>query len=565
MTSSRSESQALPEPMLGGDHERRPVTLQSIIDSVGGDILEVLRAPRSLDVVVGELVIHDPMDSRGPSVDDVILAVGVDPNDREAAALTRRAGDAGASAVVFKVVSGDEPVALVEASTEAEVALLTVTPDVVWGQLHALLRTARAAVGDPAEVGSATPAVGDLFALANAVASMVGGATTIEDPRSTVLAYSSTDSAIDEPRRQTILGRRVPEEWLQRLHDEGVFRRLWIDGMVRVELGDTDPENRTRLAVAVRAGGEILGSIWVVEGDRPLDERAELALAEAGRIAALHLLRYQAGDDIERRRRGDLLRSLLAGRPTSVALGPSMGITDSSFMTVVAFELQLGEDGSLADQTAIADRVVSTVTIHCEAFRRRAAVVAEGHVVYVLLPEVTEPAPDRLVSFAESMVEHLRATLKVTARVGIGATTHGLGGLLGSRGEADQALRVLAVASDRSVAHIDDVRSGATLLALRDLAETNPRLRAGKLARLVDDDRKRQGVYVETLRAYLDAFGDVAAAAASVHVHPNTFRYRVRRLLEVSGIDLDDPAERLITHLQLTFLDHDTPESGVDP
>jgi DNA-binding PucR family transcriptional regulator len=37
-------------------------------------------------------------------------------------------------------------------------------------------------------------------------------------------------------------------------------------------------------------------------------------------------------------------------------------------------------------------------------------------------------------------------------------------------------------------------------------------------------------------------------------VHPNTFRYRLRRLVEVSGIDLDDPVERLVAHLQLTLL-----------
>jgi DNA-binding PucR family transcriptional regulator len=56
---------------------------------------------------------------------------------------------------------------------------------------------------------------------------------------------------------------------------------------------------------------------------------------------------------------------------------------------------------------------------------------------------------------------------------------------------------------------------------------------------------------VQTLRAWLDAFGDVVAAAAAVYVHPNTFRYRPRRLADVGRIDLTDPDARFAAMPQL--------------
>ena len=59
---------------------------------------------------------------------------------------------------------------------------------------------------------------------------------------------------------------------------------------------------------------------------------------------------------------------------------------------------------------------------------------------------------------------------------------------------------------------------------------------------------------VETLKAWLDAFGDVARAAEAMYVHPNTFRYRLRRLAEVGEIDLDDPDQRFVAMLQLRVL-----------
>jgi len=56
---------------------------------------------------------------------------------------------------------------------------------------------------------------------------------------------------------------------------------------------------------------------------------------------------------------------------------------------------------------------------------------------------------------------------------------------------------------------------------------------------------------VATLRAYLDAFGDITEAARRVSVHPNTFRYRIRRLVELFEVDLANPEERLVIELQL--------------
>jgi hypothetical protein len=49
----------------------------------------------------------------------------------------------------------------------------------------------------------------------------------------------------------------------------------------------------------------------------------------------------------------------------------------------------------------------------------------------------------------------------------------------------------------------------------------------------------------ETLRAWLDAHGDITATAAALHVHPQTVRYRLAGLRETFGGALDDPAARL--------------------
>jgi DNA-binding PucR family transcriptional regulator len=71
------------------------------------------------------------------------------------------------------------------------------------------------------------------------------------------------------------------------------------------------------------------------------------------------------------------------------------------------------------------------------------------------------------------------------------------------------------------------------------------------LQRVLDHDRETNGLYAESLLAYLDSFGDTASAAKSLSIHDNTLRYRIRRLQELFDLDLEDPDTRLVTWLQL--------------
>jgi DNA-binding PucR family transcriptional regulator len=99
------------------------------------------------------------------------------------------------------------------------------------------------------------------------------------------------------------------------------------------------------------------------------------------------------------------------------------------------------------------------------------------------------------------------------------------------------------------------VRSEVVLLELRELSAERPSLARGKLEHVLAYDAEHASAYALTLRAYLDAFGDVATAASQTSVHPNTFRYRMRRLLEIFDLDLANPEERLVIELQLRLLD----------
>ena len=58
------------------------------------------------------------------------------------------------------------------------------------------------------------------------------------------------------------------------------------------------------------------------------------------------------------------------------------------------------------------------------------------------------------------------------------------------------------------------------------------------LTRLLDYDREHATSLLATLEEFLLRRGNISATAEALYIHPNTLRQRLRRIGEVSGIDL---------------------------
>jgi GAF domain-containing protein len=58
------------------------------------------------------------------------------------------------------------------------------------------------------------------------------------------------------------------------------------------------------------------------------------------------------------------------------------------------------------------------------------------------------------------------------------------------------------------------------------------------VARIAEYDRQRQTALLRTLEEFLRRRGSISATAEALYVHPNTLRQRLRRISELSGLDL---------------------------
>ncbi|WP_435279432.1 PucR family transcriptional regulator [Streptomyces sp. 1222.5] len=506
-------------------------TLGDLLDVVGGPALRLHAAPAGQTAPVTEAVLYDGRTPFPRTPGALLLAVGVPA--AQAGPLLRAAADAGMTGVVVRGTDG--PVAEAEAHG---VALLSVAEDAAWHHVHLLL--ASAVTAGPAASAAADTGLGDLFALADAIATATGGATAIEDPRQGLLAYSTVaGQPVDEDRRQGILGRQVPAS----AENTEQYRRLFAaDRPLR--LPALSGADLPRLAMPVRAGGETLGSVWVIDGGT-LAPDAEDTLAQGASTAALLLLRTRAARELARHRGSDLLRRLLDGTaPDAPTAAARLGVDGPA--RVAAFVLDSAASVPDAERTAL--RLLDVVRLQCEArYGRHAGVLVDG-VVYAVLPGPGE----RHRRLAEDIVARAGQALRVPVRAALGETVPGADGLANSRADADLVLRVLD--AQLPVATVEEVRARVTLLRLREVMGESRELRTGAWRRVLAYDAEHGTEYARTLVCWFGAGCDMAGAAKLLAVHPNTCRYRLRQLQQHAGVDLDDPDERLVLWLQLRVL-----------
>ena len=148
----------------------------------------------------------------------------------------------------------------------------------------------------------------------------------------------------------------------------------------------------------------------------------------------------------------------------------------------------------------------------------------------------------------QGQVKQRAGQLGARVRAGIGGYHPGLHGVARSYLEAQQAFEAGRKLRPDSFVHgHDEVIPQLVLTQNPLLAE---RFVTHSLGRLMDHKVRNREQLLETLEAYL-AKGSVKDAAAALRLHRHTVLYRLEKLKELLGGDLDVPATRLRLQLAL--------------
>ncbi len=235
--------------------------------------------------------------------------------------------------------------------------------------------------------------------------------------------------------------------------------------------------------------------------------------------------------ETERRLAGDLVDAIVTGEISARELRRRTRAFGLRGTLPLSFVMLRAEGDSLAALTRVADAAAGAGPTS----------VRDG-IVAVLIEAQDDTA-------AEARAEGLLADTAAVA-AGVGRVRDDPTHLPRCYDEALYALDTHPAGSDPAVATFRELGSMQLLLSLQDDRAIELYCDA-VLGPLVAHDSVHGSALIETLRAYIDANGRWAEAAAAIHVHRHTLRYRVRKIEQLTGRDLTDARDRLELGLAL--------------
>ncbi|HYJ74788.1 MAG TPA: helix-turn-helix domain-containing protein [Kineosporiaceae bacterium] len=350
---------------------------------------------------------------------------------------------------------------------------------------------------------------------------------------------------------------------LQREADGKVIGHVLAQGVSTWTTAGVIPPNpelemKARVCVPVRWRGELLGLLIVMDADASLTT-SELGVITDAATGLAPLLEARLRPDVDEQAasaREQAVLDLLAPEPllrrrALAELGGGSGPPGNDAVAVVEVGLRGVVTGTSSGhvETALRQALAPRRTRSPESVPALHAVRAGIGVLVV-----RGGSAEHLVRTADRMVATVRdlSAGRFDAAAGIGSTVPGLDRAFESAAQAGLARRAAGTVLDVAVATWEQLGPYGVVLRIPDEELTCAALPA-ELRRVLAVDR--DGELTRTLRAYLDAAGNGPAAADTLHIHRTTLYYRLRRVAQLTGLDLDDGRTRLALHLGLTLLD----------
>ena len=306
----------------------------------------------------------------------------------------------------------------------------------------------------------------------------------VEDARHRPIWWSA-QGQVDGTRMRTILQHEVDPA------ARAVVARLGLaraPGPVRTP-AVPEADMLPRWCVPLRSGRELLGYLWVLNGDESVTEAQLPQIVACADLAAMYLAQTPLTSEGRGRRRAALLARLAAGRDHDAAR-ELIALEELDPASTVAVSAPRAADGW---------PLPGEMSVHVNP---RAAVTSGS------------PLP-----VAELHLAVRRALLTRQALRAGAALPHPAWDALGSWHLIVTAPPDLAVA---------DIHPGAEVLARQ----------------------ARPGLMI-TARTVLDHGGDIARAAAELHIHRTTLYYRIERIEALTGVNLKTSPQRDDLHMAL--------------
>ncbi|CAM5492888.1 MULTISPECIES: PucR family transcriptional regulator [Streptomyces] len=387
---------------------------------------------------------------------------------------------------------------------------------------------------------------GDYQELVDEISELLGAPATLENRDFELIAFGAYDSedeldasALDPVRARSILTRRSTSAVRTWFEGFGITRAT---GPVRIPRTPEAGVYRGRICLPVRHRGVVRGYVWLLDDDPgPTDQQLTAAMEVAARIGALLADEAQHGADLSRELRAALTAERgWQGDMAIAELRTALGPRADGVHTVVCVAPWPSADPDDAPSVRTVPHATALCTVPWGASGQSLAVL-----VRLRSPEVrtaAQAAASRLLKEAPAARPPKKGGVQPAA--GLGEPRTGLAELGTVWQEASAAARA-ALAEPR----LGPVAEWSLIGPYRLLTSLSPQtVQDPVIAPLLSPAQQE---LARTAEVYLDCAGQAGRTAAELGIHRQTLYYRLSRVEQLTGLDLDDGEDRLLLHMAL--------------
>ena len=383
-----------------------------------------------------------------------------------------------------------------------------------------------------------------LQAMTDVMSKLSGNIVIIQDKRLEMRAESwPSNSSVDREELHRALRQRdqLPAVLRNRKAAANARQSYWQQILPIANLG--------RLVSPIVSGDRARGYLSIVGPAGSLDLLDTLTVEHGAAACALEMAKAKAVSEAKKSLRGDFLEGLLAGTLPTAEIDRLSGRLDHDTRPPHMI-LTLGWAG---DDSPSLRRLETTLSWLLNNHTRPALVHAYGG-QHLCVFQSLKDGSDLETSYdlARRVIEQVEAEFPDAVLVG------GISGPAEELVDWPRVYREALQAMDVGQRlHLDNqiVRFNS-LGVYRLLSELEDNVAIQHFALqiiepLVRYDRDHRGSLVQTLSAYFSHHGNISQTAESLFVHRNTLLYRMDRIQELTGQDLNNADMRLALHLSL--------------
>jgi PucR family transcriptional regulator, purine catabolism regulatory protein len=299
----------------------------------------------------------------------------------------------------------------------------------------------------------------------------------------------------------------------------------------------------------VVASHRIGAFLAAVKDSGDFSEYDRIILHNVVTVTALELVKKKAVAETEKRLAGDFFDELIASDLYEEEIARRLaffGLDPQAPHLIVLVDVD-GDNGERAN--VVPPDVKERLHWAVDEFmaRRDALFISASHAdsAIILLQPGKDDAKAVLALAAELQASIDQLLPEITVSVGIGRPHRQLIDLRQSYYEASYAIKIRKLKGEPGViASFDDLGSYGLLLGLQDTLSLEV-FYDSVLGKLQEYDEQNTSDLVKSLACFLEANGHWGDAAEKLFVHRHTLRYRMKRVEEITGRDLDQSQDRM--------------------